>query len=118
MDSATLGWVAEVVLPKRYLDSCGGIDLIRMCACQHGRCGHCAIGRHHHCATREWTPPGGPHTHIVGRHGGAITPVWTTGKACAWRCPCDCPTPEPVVAAVVEPPAVEQLGLFDLVGAS
>ncbi len=84
-------WVATEVLTRTYLNSCGGVELVRMCRCQYGRCGHCGIGRHRSCATRVgWSgnPPAGPHTHIVDRNGAAVVEVWTTGKACRWTCSC------------------------------
>jgi hypothetical protein len=43
----------------------------------------------------------------------AIAEVWFSGKPCCWRCPCDCPAPEPAAAPVV---VFEQLDLFALAG--
>lgn len=87
-------WIAEHVLTGRYLTSCGGLDLVRMCACQYGRCGYCGLGQHRKCVTRVvWggKPPARPSTYVVGRNGAALTAVWSSGTACRWTCSCtDC----------------------------
>ncbi|ROP29526.1 DUF6248 family natural product biosynthesis protein [Couchioplanes caeruleus] len=91
--------IAGRVLTKTYLKSCGGLDLVRMCACQYGRCGHCGMGQHDKCTTRVGfhnRPPLEAHTHIVGRRGSALAAVRTTGTPCRWVCPCTaCAQPEP-----------------------
>ncbi|BFU46702.1 DUF6248 family natural product biosynthesis protein [Krasilnikovia sp. MM14-A1004] len=51
MPSDAAAWIAEHVLTRTYLTSCGGLKLVRMCACQYGRCGHCGQGNHHRCTT-------------------------------------------------------------------
>ncbi|MFC3385670.1 DUF6248 family natural product biosynthesis protein [Couchioplanes azureus] len=101
-DDHTAQWIAEHVLTRTYLKSCGGIDLVRLCSCQYGRCGHCGMGNHGKCPTRVGVagrPPADAHTHVVGRRGWAYQPVWTTGTPCRWRCACtECATPRPTPA--------------------
>ena len=108
MPAEQADWVAEHVLTRTFVKSCGGVDLIRRCACQHGKCGHCASGEHRKCTTRvafKGEPPAQPHTHIVGRRGSALASAWPSGTACRWVCSCtDCQagpgneTATPVVA--------------------
>lgn len=110
-------WVAATVLTPAYLDSRGGLDLVRTCRCQYGHCGHCAAGRHNRCIHRRHDPVVLPQTYILARDGhvphlkldsGRWVPaeVQTVGRPCVWRCPCACPAP-----------ATEQLDLFAAAGA-
>uniref|UniRef100_UPI003F494A1D DUF6248 family natural product biosynthesis protein n=1 Tax=Actinoplanes sp. CA-084688 TaxID=3239901 RepID=UPI003F494A1D len=114
-------WIAATVLTRRYLDSCGGLDLVRLCCCQYGRCGHCSLGRHDQCTTRNGhagRPPASPATHLLARAGHVVAEVWATGTPCAWRCPCgDCPTRIPATEPAPYVLALEQLDLFALEGA-
>jgi len=113
MPARAADWIAAHALTPRYITGQGGLDLVRMCACQYGPCGHCAqLGRHDRCTTKvgfNGRPPLSPAARLNG------IPVWTPGKPCAWRCPCDCPapTPEPV-ALEARADAPTQLSLFDL----
>ena len=93
MPAERADWIAEHALSSTYLKSCGGVKLVRLCACQYGQCGHCGHGDHAKCSTRrhpEQIRPR-PHTYVVGRSGGARTEVWTTGESCRWVCPCTAP---------------------------
>jgi hypothetical protein len=83
-------WIAKHVLTHRYLKSCGGINLVRLCSCQYGPCGHCSKGTHASCSTRRHPELSRPrsHTHVVSRDGAALTEVWTVGGSCRWVCPC------------------------------
>lgn len=84
-------WIYDHVLPKRQRDGAGGRDLMRMCSCQYGRCGHCRAGRHRDCTTarpgpvrsaREWAV-------VTDRRAQVVAEVWPArGEACRWRCPC------------------------------
>lgn len=98
MTAAAADWVYQVVLTGTYRDSCtveGDPRLIRNCSCQHGACGHCTSGSHEQCRTHADGPLVGPEAYVVNHRGGARTAVWLSGKPCAWRCPCECPVPEP-----------------------
>lgn len=109
-------WIYDSVLTAAYRRSCtveGEPALILQCDCQGGRCGHCAADRHHLCTTRLHGPVVGCETHIVSVSGGAMTPVWLSGKPCRWVCPCGCPAPESVAETMQE---FEQLDLFALAG--
>ncbi len=91
ISKAVAEWLSKNVLTPTYVKSCGGIDLIRLCACQLGQCGHCGHGDHAKCTTdTAWrgNPPGQPATHLVGRTGAALVPVWLTDSPCRWICPC------------------------------
>lgn len=90
------------VLPARYIASVGSTTI---CPCQYGPSGHCNAGNHPKCPrTWGWERHGQPEpeTHIVSRDYGALTPVWRTGQACRWLCPCTCHTN---TIALFEPPA-------------
>ncbi len=111
MTPAEADWIAATALTPRYLASCGGIELVRLCSCQFGACGWCAqLGQHDRC---QRGPVVGVHTRLVARDGAALTQIWTSGTPCAWRCPCDCPTPEPVPLALPAD-APTQLALFEV----
>lgn len=91
-------WIAQHVVPRTYVKSCGGIKLVRLCQCQYGQCGHCGAGSHGKCPTRAGfagKSPAGVATHIVGRKGVVVADVWPSGKACRWVCSCAiCPKVE------------------------
>lgn len=114
-------WIADNVLPRHYVKSCGGLDLIRCCECQYGPCGWCQqLGKHERCTTRFGFPgqgPASPLTHLVLRSGSTrgTLGVWPVGTPCRWRCPCDCPPPVPVKLEA-RPDVPTQLSLFDLIG--
>jgi hypothetical protein len=118
----TAEWIAANVLTAAYIDSCGGLGLIRMCACQYGPCGWCSsFDKHDRCHTKQVAPMAGPDTYVQACSGTALAAVWRSGTSCRWVCPCVCPEAEPKPSrpvAKVEAPHVEQLGLFDLAGAS
>lgn len=124
MPPSAADWVYDVVITRRYKESAGaimwtgkgddrrdegyGAVMLRTCPCQYGPCGHCGLGRHHRCTHRRFAPTVSPATYVQNPRGYALTPVWTAGKPCAWRCPCVCPAP-------VTPP-LEQLSLFGEIG--
>lgn len=116
MTPSAADWVYQMVLTSTYRDSCtveGNPWLIRNCRCQHGACGHCTSGNHEQCRTHADGPLVGPETYVVNHRGGARTAVWLSGKPCAWRCPCDCPDPEPQIgqlALVDAAPGIKRHG--------
>jgi hypothetical protein len=91
VDERTASWIRTHVLPAHYDNSYE--PLIKMCACQWGRCGHCDAGNHDQCARRraemrDWKPFS-PEAYVITRNGWARTPVWrANGPACRWLCPC------------------------------
>jgi hypothetical protein len=91
MPTSTADLIAKKVLTKTYVKSGGGLDLVRMCSCQYGPCGHCSAGSHHKCTTRVGfggKPPAGPDTYLQNRRGLVVASVWRSGKGCRWMCPC------------------------------
>ncbi len=103
-------WIAEQVLTRTYIKSCGGVELIRLCDCQYGPCGHCGQGNHAKCSTRRHPELSRlhPHTRVVGPTGAALTDVWTAGAACRWVCPCNDPAHSTPVADESPTPAVRR----------
>lgn len=90
------------VLPARYVASVAPLEV---CPCQWGPSGHCTANHHTKCPrTWGWHRHGQPEplTHIVSRAYLALTPVWSTGRACRWLCPCPCHTN--TVALFAPPP--------------
>lgn len=83
-----LDWVRTNVLPAYMLDEVFYRAHIETCRCRWGSCGHCAADRHERCAVRGMRPRPGPETYLVDRTGGALMPVWRTGRPCAWTCSC------------------------------
>ncbi|MGH3779789.1 MAG: DUF6248 family natural product biosynthesis protein [Pseudonocardiaceae bacterium] len=70
------------------------------CPCQWGMTGWCSMGRHHRCQFHQNpTPQPSPETRVVNSRaevlsypGSRPAEVWLAGRACAWRCPCECHT--------------------------
>ena len=89
--------MAGHVLTKAIIASCGGIGLIRTCACQYGPCGHCGAGRHQHCAHRVRSVLRSSEGSILSRAGHVLA-RWDAGRRCQWLCPCCGVRKPPVVA--------------------
>ncbi len=140
MTAAAADWVyAEVLTPayRRAVSAEGrgqdedqlGTAAVRICPCQWGPCGRCEVlGRHDQCTTKvgfAGQPPVSSYGWLHNASGLMVflwsqalgrrvsVEVWPSGTPCAWRCPCVCPVPEPVL---VREPEFEQLGLFALAG--
>jgi hypothetical protein len=92
MPTSTADLIAKKVLTRTYIKSAGGLDLVRMCSCQYGPCGHCSSGSHDKCTTRVGfhgkPPKEGADTYVQNRRGHAIAPIRRSGTDCRWWCPC------------------------------
>jgi hypothetical protein len=136
MPAAAADWIYHQVLTLAYRQSVGaegrghdhdlarGPAAVRSCACEWGRCHGCQVGRHSHCvrarvvspAARILTRSGQVATVRLDNEKSVYAEVLPSGRACGWRCPCDC-LPPAMPVAVVEPEPAVQLELFAIGGA-
>jgi len=102
-DQGAADWIRDVVLPTVYprRKGCKASDddniayqLLRICPCEYGRCGHCSQRDvHTDCTKHRLAPNPTAAASVLARSREGWFPVaavWVVGRACRWVCDCPC----------------------------